>query len=77
MYFCVLLCTYSLYDWWAVMTQVMRLIIYISNVVNVGFILHVHVGVCPLYSSGLVSLTGTWRPFTHMRSDREGESLTE
>jgi len=41
-------CTYCLYEAGATMTQVMRSNIFISNVVNVGFVLHVYVDVCPV-----------------------------
>lgn len=41
------------------MTQVMRRITFISNVVNVGFVLHVCVHACPLSGSGHLRLTGT------------------
>lgn len=51
MYFCVLLCTYIRMIGRAAMTEVMGNIIYISNVVNVVFVLHVYVDACPLFGS--------------------------
>lgn len=36
----------------------MYCIIFISNVVKVGFVLHVYVGACPLSGKGHLGLTG-------------------